>query len=398
MAFSSEAKKAFKIGAVCVLTYYLNYFMRSLLSVYTPDMLENGFFTKENAALLSSTFMTVYAGGQLVNGYLGDHIRPGVMVPIGLALSGTALIAFPHCTPASLQVCCFALMGFGSSMLRGPLVRMISENSLPQYARISSVFLLVFSSAGPLTAGLCAALFRWRGAFVVSGCLSLLAALADLLLFARMERRGMIAAGTASSSRGRLDLFGVFRLPEFWRFLLLCIIIETAMHSIGFWIPTFLNEHLGYAPETAGVLYSVISLLKALSPFLCILMLRFFRDDCVVLIRWMYLLCAVLYAALFFIPSSRMNVMFLLPAQLLAGVSAACLWSVYVPSLGKSGKVSSANGTLDFVGYIGAAAANLVFAAMMEHVGWNGLLLVWALVFVLGVVITLLPGQRKRGA
>jgi sugar phosphate permease len=77
-------------------------------------------------------------------------------------------------------------------------------------------------------------------------------------------------------------------------------------------------------------------------------------------------------------------------ARTLSGVASAGMWSVYIPSLGKTGRVSSANGILDCSGYIGAATANYLFAVIMENVGWDGLVLSWSVVFILGIVITLI--------
>ena len=38
----SELNKALKIGSVCIISYMLSYYMRNILSVTTPEMLENG--------------------------------------------------------------------------------------------------------------------------------------------------------------------------------------------------------------------------------------------------------------------------------------------------------------------------------------------------------------------
>lgn len=69
-----ELKKAFKIGSVCIITYMLSYYMRNILSITTPEMLENGDFGKEFIATMSSVYMIAYAFGQLFNGFIGDVI------------------------------------------------------------------------------------------------------------------------------------------------------------------------------------------------------------------------------------------------------------------------------------------------------------------------------------
>ena len=393
-ALSAEAKKAIKIGSVCICTYMSSFLFRNLLSVFTPSMLETGLFTKDSVALLTSANMISYAAGQLINGMLGDYFKPRFMVMTGLMLSGAALILFPVLMLPFIQVLCFGLLGFGLSMLRGPLVKVISENSLPKYARISCVFLSVSYFVGPLLASLCSVFFDWKGAFILAGCVSFAVAFISFYLLLLMERRGLIVPLQKAGERRRFDLKGVFQLPDFWRFIFLGMIIETVITSIGFWIPTYLNEHLGFSQEDSGMLYSLMSLLKAVSPFVCIFILPYFRDDCVKVIKWSFTACMIMYAALFFLPERWVNVGLFTLARMVAGIGSAAMWSVYIPSLGKSGRVSSANGTLDCAGYVGAAIANLAFAAIMQRVGWNGMLLAWAFVFALGVGITLIPGRN----
>lgn len=51
--------------------------------------------------------------------------------------------------------------------------------------------------------------------------------------------------------------------------------------------------------------------------------------------------------------------------------------------------VSSATGFLDFLSYMAAAAANLLFANAAGTIGWKNLILVWVGLMLFGVVISL---------
>ena len=75
--------------------------------------------------------------------------------------------------------------------------------------------------------------------------------------------------------------------------------------------------------------------------------------------------------------------------------ASAMLWSRYCPSLRDTGKVSAVTGFLDFVSYIGAAIANIVFANAVLSIGWGNLILVWLMLMVFGVVISL-PYRKKQ--
>ncbi|MBR7082403.1 MAG: hypothetical protein IKI51_00140, partial [Clostridia bacterium] len=74
------------------------------------------------------------------------------------------------------------------------------------------------------------------------------------------------------------------------------------------------------------------------------------------------------------------------------------LWSIYIPSLGKTGKVSSANGVMDSTGYVAAAISNVLFATIMDNFGWSGIIITWGCVMLFGVIATLFAGARKKSS
>ena len=77
-----------------------------------------------------------------------------------------------------------------------------------------------------------------------------------------------------------------------------------------------------------------------------------------------------------------------------SSVSSATLWSIYIPSLGKSGKVSSANGVLDCTGYVAAALLNLAIVPIMNFGGWGGVILSWCMIMLIGALATLFAQKR----
>ena len=188
----TQVKRAFQIGFVCIFTYVTNYFLRNLLSVLTPEMIESGRYTEEYLALLASVYMVVYASGQLVNGVLGDRIKPKYMVSCGLLVASLALLLFYVQGNGLLGIIAFGLLGFGLSMMRGPLVKVISENTAAKHARICCVFLSFSSFAGPLLAGFAAILMDWSAAFLVAALISLVMAAFVFFFLTLFEKKGMI--------------------------------------------------------------------------------------------------------------------------------------------------------------------------------------------------------------
>ena len=383
----AEAGKAMRIGAVCIFSYLACYYLRNLLGVTRPEMLEDSMFNKEYIGLLSSVYFLIYAAGQLLNGILGDIFSPKKMVIYGLGISGLITMIFPLITMKWLQVVCFGLMGFGLSMLRGPLVKTFSENTIPKYARIIAVFFSYASFTGSLIASLLSIIFDWKWTFIVAGFCSLLIAATTYITFTSMEQKGMITYSSAKS-RGFKGLFGVFKIEKFIFYMIIGAIVEIAGASISFWIPTYLTERMNYGSETAALIYSGISFIRSFTPFIALAIFRGMKENDVKLTRISFVVATSAFILLIFIKNPYLNIVVLLLALMAVGCSGALLWSIYIPGLGRTGMVSSVNGILDCSGYIAAAAANLLFANIIDRISWNGVIAMWAAIAFVGVATT----------
>ena len=185
-------KRATGLGFIGIFAYVANYYLRNLLSVATPNMLKSGEYTAEFIGLLSSVYFIVYASGQFVNGLIGDMINPKYMISIGLTVTGTVIALFPSMTFAWMQVACFALMGVGLSMLRGPIMKMISENVSKDYSRVICTCLSAASFAGPLIASCCAIIFKWNTMFVVAGIIAIFTAVLSFVVLTVLTFQNLI--------------------------------------------------------------------------------------------------------------------------------------------------------------------------------------------------------------
>lgn len=385
---NTTLQRSISVGATCVGFYLTCYLFRQLLSVFTPEMLTAG-YTKTMIAALSSGYMIAYAAGNLFNGFLGDRVKPKYMVSVGLLLAGIALCLVPVVKAQILRLELFILLGFGLSMLRGPLTKTISENMPEKHARVACMCLTAASFFGPLLAGLLVILLSWQAAFPVAGVLSLLSAVGGFLVFRRMERTGAIRP-VPWEARGLRNIPAVFRLPGLPLKLLSDMMFEVVTIAVMFWAPTYMVEQLRFSDSLAGMLYSEITLVTALCPFLCIWCMKLFRDNVTGMMQGMSLLAAVLFAGMLALPGSVWSLVLFLLAMMAATVGCAAIWSVYLPSLGPTGLVSGANGVFDCLGYACSALANLLFAWVMQDFGWTGMIVTWAILCLLGAAIPLL--------
>jgi sugar phosphate permease len=101
----------------------------------------------------------------------------------------------------------------------------------------------------------------------------------------------------------------------------------------------------------------------------------------------MFVCSALFFLLTFLVPSRIPNIVLIVLAIMSSGGAATMLWSRYCPSLRDTGMVSSATGFLDFLSYMAASAANIIFANAVTNIGWGNLILVWIGLMILGVVV-----------
>ncbi|MBQ2704224.1 MAG: MFS transporter [Clostridia bacterium] len=383
----SAGKKAFIIGFLCIATYIINYYLRNMLSVFSPQLYETGLFSVEHVGLLSSTYMVLYAVGQVVNGFLGDFLSPKKIITMGICLSGLSSIAFPFVKIHALQILCFALLGFGLSMFRGPLMKIISENTQPNYARTICVFFSFASCAGPLIASMFALINSWMISFVIAGVIALLCAAAVFVIFTRMENKGTLTYSIAKSD-GIRSIFAVFKIERVTFFIIITCVIEIVSTSVIFWIPTYLTSVLKFDNNTANLIYSASSVLRAVMSFVTLFVFKILHERDIPMLRACFAISTLMFAFMIFAGNKWLNLTFLFIALLAISMASTLLWSIYIPSLGKTGRVSSINGVIDGAGYVAAAVSTTLFATAMENVGWSLVIVMWVFIAAVGVAAT----------
>jgi hypothetical protein len=192
------------------------------------------------------------------------------------------------------------------------------------------------------------------------------------------------------------DLLAVFRIENFCYYMVVACLVEISAASVSFWIPTYLTAHLGFDTTAANLVFSAISVCRSCMPFLSLMIFNATGERALPLMRTGFSLSALFFLAMQFVSHPVANVVLLVLALMSMSLTSAMLWSIYIPGLGKTGRASSANGVLDCTGYIAAAGANLLFAAVSGWASWNTVLLLWASVGAIGVVATFFAKPESR--
>jgi len=386
------------------LTYGAFYFCRTNIAAAVPGMEspvdEGGLgLTGDQTGMILASLKLAYGLGQLINGQLSERVSPRVLLSLGMFGSAALNVLFGFSTGFYFLLFVWACNGYCQSLGWTPCVRVVG-NWIPALRRGKAIGIIgtgyqVTLGLTYLVAGQAAEAYGWRGAFYVPACLLCAAALI-MLVFLREtpEAHGRRAADDqnldlhSSARQGPQSSFAENLLltlsnPALWLLGLSLGLLNACRYGFLDWGISHLMEVQGTGVGKAAIKYVVLAVGAVAGSFLAGWATdRFFGGRRAPVISGLLALLGVL--TLFYesiAASSQEGTMFLLvligfciygPQVLLVGTAPA--------DLAKRGTAAAAAGFVNFVGYMGAAAGDVVTGhyKQEEYGGWEVAIYIWA--------------------
>ncbi len=389
MKTNSKIKSAILIGALCGVSYFAVYVSRNILGAVSPQMLESG-FTEEYIGTASSVFFIVYAIGQLINGFIGDKIKARYMMSLGLALAGICNIVYPFIPASNVSsIIVYGITGFFLAMIYGPMTKVIAENVEPEYVARCGLGYEFGALLGTPTAGLMAAIFPMLFVFGIGGGMLLIMGIVAFVSFLVLEKKGVVSYGKYESLKigGKANV-KVLLKHRIVKFCFIAVITGVVRTSVVFWLPTYISQYLGFSSEISATIFSAVTLVISLTAFLAVFIYERLKsmDKSILLL---FSVAAVAFLMVWLIKQPIVNIVCLIIAIMGSGCVSAIMWCRYCPSLRDTGMVSGVTGFLDFLSYMAAAAANLIFANAVSEIGWGKLIFIWFALMIVGILVSL---------
>ena len=387
MSISKKARIALFVGTLCSVSYFAVYIARNALSAVTPQMLEGG-FTEGYIGKISSVYFIVYAIGQLINGFIGEKIKARYMISFGLILAGICNFIFPIISDSEIgTMVVYGMTGFFLAMIYGPMTKVVAENVEPIYAPRCSIGYELASFLGSPSAGILAVFLPWQGVFVSSSAVLVLMGCIAFCVFLAFERKGIISYGQYSATKQGSAKIKVLFKHQIVKFCLIAILTGVVRTSVVFWLPTYLSQYLGISAQSSAAVFSVVTFIMATITFITVFVYEMLKRNMDLTILLMFSISFVSFASVYFVKIPVLNVILLVVAIMSSMGVSTMMWSRYCPGLRDTGMVSSVTGFLDFLSYMAAAVANIVFANAVTTIGWDNLILVWTGLVLLGVIV-----------
>lgn len=402
--FSASSKKltAAQLTVLFMITYMISYLTRTNYGAVVVEMVSDTGFTKSALSVsLTCSFIT-YGIGQIVVGYLGDHVQPKKLVTIGLFTTVLMNLLIPVCTAPWQMAVIWSINGFAQAFMWPPIVRlMASAFNETEYIR-ASVLVSYGGSMGTiavfLLSPLLIALAGWKSVFCFS-------AACGLIMIAAWNRWCISlpsqSARVLTNSTDQSHPTGKLPITPMLIAIMAAIVLQGSLRDgVTTWTPSYISEIYHLGNETA-ILTSVILPLFSMvcHAFTGWLNKRVFHNA-LTCAGVMFALGTAAAAALYFITGTGAIASIAAMAVLVGSMHGVNLVLIcLVPHYYKdSGCVSLVSGLLNSCTYVGSALSTYGVALLTEQIGWTSTIGLWALIALAGALLCLLtaPAWKHR--
>ena len=388
--------EARRLTLLCAAVYFCSYLTRLDYGAVMVEMVRaEGFSRVDASAALTGLFIT-YGFGQLISGYLGDRVKPQLLIFFGLIACGLMNLLIPFCSSPAWMTVVWSVNGLAQAMMWPPLVRIMSQHMTESEYKVATVHVSWGSSLGTIVIYLMIPLLlkvsSWRGVFYCAAAVGMGMAAFWMARYGRVERTLPLQEqaapadepGDAGKSGG-----GLRALMPLLAIMMGVIICQgTLRDGITTWMPTYLADT--YHMESGKSILTGV-------------LLPLFGMVCYQIVLWMNrklvkneLQCAAIIFGVGLVSLLALRLLhahsFALSVLILAFAVASmhgvnlimtCMTPKY---LAGSGKISMITGLLNACTYIGSALSMYGVALIADRFGWTVTESLWCAVALLGTL------------
>ena len=380
------------VGMLWVISF-LNYADRSVLSAVMPQIRTDFGLTPPQLALLSSSFLWVYAIAASLAGYLGDRFSRKRVILAGLVTWSLLTFMTPLAGSFVIFVLLRALTGLGEASYYPAGTALISDYHGPdtrsRALAIHQTAVFAGGGIGTLIAAALADRYQWRLPFYAYGAIGLVAA---VVVASMMRDTPPAVKKQASTEQGT---FG-FVLRRRSALMLYAVFFFATSVSAGvtIWAPTFFHDTMNFSLTQATFYGAVTINIAGFCAVLCGGTLADWAAARFKVGRFYVLAGGLSLAAVFLLPFGLLRDANLLGlCLLLAGFSKGlfdgCIYAAMhdvVPPFARA----TAVGMMTTLGFLGAGLSPLVIAWLGEAVGLGAAISLMALLYLVSVMLLLL--------
>ncbi len=396
------------IYIILYLSYVTVYVSRQNLSVATPVLKELKIMDAFQIGVLGTIFSIVYSIGRLVNGRIGDKIKPKYMISTGLLLICASNFAFGFFPGFQICMILWGINAIGQSMLWGPILRTLS-GILPQ-ERITKL-MSFFATAIPMgtVAGILISTgaIRFKGvsfAFYVPSAISLILAVTVFIVVGRIGKK----YETSGEVRKEAEKGTALPLKQLLKDkMLLSTFIPTFFHgivkeNINLWLSLFFVSKFSIDLEKSTLYVFMIPLIGMAGRLIYPFLFRIFGRSEYKVNIFAFGVIAASSLPLIFIKTGHNPIWVIIAASLCLGLISAAVSVINHSMLtmmplrfAKYESSSTVSGIIDFLSYAGAASGSLIYGALLDkNDNFHIMFISWITISLISILLSYISHKK----
>lgn len=391
---SNAERMAIFFMLLCSAVYFTSYIARINYGAVLVDIVSDTGISQKAAGLVSTAAFFTYGVGQLISGFIGDRVRPRLLIVIGMSVTAVCNLLMPMLTDAVPMMVLWGINGFAQAMFWPPMVRMMADNLSEDNYNRACIWVSAASSIATiviyLLASLCTALWDWRSLFIISAVIALAMAVVWQLFAPKKDldkndEPTEITADAVPTKKATVGAAVVLLLIP----IALAIILQGILRDgVTTWLPTLVSDTFDL-PSSVSILTGIaLPIFSMISYNVSARLEKRIGNELVT--SAMFFVCAAVSAGLLTLVLDVNPII----SVLLMAVITGCMHGINLMLISRVpryfdryGKISTVSGIVNAFTYVGSAISTYLVAVISEEYGWSFTALSWLLIAAAGAVV-----------
>lgn len=386
-----DGKNSKKLIYLCSLAYFVSYLTRINFAAVIAAIISDGYIEKAAAGAVTTVGFITYGVGQLISGKLGDRYDPKRLMTLGFVTTAVMNLLIPFVKGAVPMCIVWGINGLAQSLMWPPMLKIMktamNEDDFNKGcvqtnlgSTIATIFIYLLSPA-------VISVWSWKAVFFITALCGVIMAITWFTVLTKIERSADIKYVLKKDSIKEKSKHTPAMPIVLLIFTLAAIFFQGILRDgVTTWLPTYIYESFGLSSEKSILTSAVIPIFSYISLQICS---KFYIKTGKNPFKCGLIIFAVgAAAALLLVIFGRYSVIL---TAVMCALIVGCMHGVnlvlisFIPGIyGNNENVSELSGTLNFMTYVGSAASAYGFALLSDSFGWNGTIVSWVMIALLG--------------
>lgn len=393
---------------LCWMAYFSTYLGRLNYTAGLTEIIRSEGFSKASAGLIGTGFFLAYGVGQLINGFMGDKLKPQNMIFAGLIGSALMNFCMVFLSNPLVMMVIWCINGFVQSLIWSPIVKLFSEWIPVEKQKHACVNINSSVPIGTLAAYFMTALLiyliSWRAVFFSSGVILSVVSVVWYIGITKLESKVVAIKEPTTVQNKRIEIqnkasISIIKLFALSGIIFCCFALMmqgVLKDGVTTWIPTYISEVFHLNSATSIISTTLIPIFNLGGVYLAAIINKKFFPNEVSTCVFFFTICMTSLILLRISPDNNLAYSLILFAVATTSMMAVNTMFVSVIPIyfAPYGKASTMSGILNSSAYLGGAISTFGIGALSTLLGWNTTIVIWIGCACLGIFICIM-GRKK---